>query len=116
MVGLAHGTVGAMMCRPNDLALRNFYKMLDALGYEVVIRSKDERDTVEWKLKDEDEPIEAELYAPDIPEIISDNKPPAGVHSGRLPERKIKDNGMNEQVRQAEVDAIRASMKPPAAK
>ena len=61
-VGLASKTVGAMMCRQNDLALGNFYKLLSALGYEIVIRSKDDSDKVEFVLSDNDNPIETERY------------------------------------------------------
>lgn len=64
-VGLASKTVGAMMCRPNDLALGNFHKLLTALGYDIVIRPKNSADTVEFVLSEDDEPIETKRFVPD---------------------------------------------------
>lgn len=85
-VGLASKTVGAMMCRPNDLALGNFYKLLSALGYEIVIRSKNNSDKVEFVLSDDDTPIETERYvspeeAAKLEAIKADN---AAAIKGRL--------------------------------
>jgi hypothetical protein len=64
-VGLATKTVGAMLCRPNDLALGNFYKLLSALGFEIVIRPKNRADKTEWILREEDEPIETVAFVSD---------------------------------------------------
>ena len=81
-LGYANKTsIATMLSRPSDLRMSILFKMLDALGFEIVVRPKNRDDKTEWLVTEDDAPIETERYIP-----------------------------------QSEIDAIKASMKPPAAK
>lgn len=61
-VGLSERSVGTMLCRPNTLSLWNVYGLLNALGYEIVVRPKDRANEVEFVISEDDSPIECERY------------------------------------------------------
>lgn len=69
-------SIATMLSRPSDLRSSVLLKMLDALGFEIIIRPKNRADKVEWALLDNNEPIETELYAPEVAEIRANMKPP----------------------------------------
>ena len=76
-IGYANKTsLATMLCRQSTLRMDVLYKILDALGFEIVIRPKNKADKTEWLLSDNENPIETELYAPDVDKIRSEMKPP----------------------------------------
>ena len=75
-LGYANKTsLATMLSRPSDLRSNVLLKILDALGFEVVVRPKNRSDKTEWILRDEDSECKSEI--PDIDKIKSEMKPPA---------------------------------------
>lgn len=73
-LGYANKTsIATMLSRPSDLRMNVLFRMLDALGFEIVIRPKNHADKTEWLLLDDDSPIETELYAPEVERAKADN-------------------------------------------
>lgn len=64
-VGLSERSVGTMLCRPNTLSLGNVYGLLNALGYEIVVRPKDKANEIEFVISEDNSPIECERYVSD---------------------------------------------------
>ena len=62
MLGYKKETVGTILKCKSEMGVGKFYRMLSALGYEVVIRKADGMDKAEFMLADNDEPIETERY------------------------------------------------------
>lgn len=62
MLGYKKETVGTILKGKSEMGVGKFYRMLSALGYEVVIRKADGTDKAEFMLADNDEPIETERY------------------------------------------------------
>lgn len=76
-IGYANKTsLATMLSRPSNLRMDVLFKILDALGFEIVIRPKNKDDKTEWLLADNENPIETKLYAPDIEAIRASMKPP----------------------------------------
>lgn len=62
-LGYANKTsIATMLSRPSDLRMSVLFKMLDALGFEIVVRPKNKNDKSEWLVSEDDEPIETERY------------------------------------------------------
>ena len=51
------------------------FKILDMLGFEIVVRPKNREDKTEWLVGEDDAPIETERYVPagEIDRIKSEN-------------------------------------------
>lgn len=75
MLGYKKETVGTILKGKSEMGVGKFYRMLSALGYEVVIRKADGTDKAEFMLADNDAPIETERYIPagEIDRIKADN-------------------------------------------
>ena len=63
--------VGAILNKNNSLRTDVFYKWLDVLGFEIVIRQKNSTDGTEWLLNDKLETVE--LMQSEIDRIKADN-------------------------------------------
>lgn len=73
-MGYANKTsIATMLSRPSDLRMNVLLKMLDALGFEIVIRSKDKADKVEWVMSEDDTPIETERFSPEVERLKAEN-------------------------------------------
>ena len=75
-LGYANKTsIATMLSRPSDLRMSVLFKMLDALGFEIVVRPKNRDDKSEWIVSEDDAPIETERYIPEseIERIKADN-------------------------------------------
>ena len=55
-------SIATMLSRPSDLRMNVLLRILDALGFEIVIRSKNRVDKAEWVLSEDNAPIETERY------------------------------------------------------
>lgn len=65
-LGYANKTsIATMLSRPSDLRMNVLYKILDVLGFEVVVRPKNRLDKTEWILSEDSAPIETERYVSD---------------------------------------------------
>lgn len=78
MLGYKRGTVGTILKGKSIMGVDKFFKMLSALGYEIVVRKKDGKDLTEFVLADNDDPIETDRYVDDsvVSAIRSEMKPP----------------------------------------
>lgn len=76
MLGYKRETVGTILKGKSIMGVDKFFRMLSALGYEIVVRKKDGNDKTEFVLADNENPIETELYVPDIEAIRASMKPP----------------------------------------
>lgn len=76
-LGYKRETVGTILKGKSIMGVDKFYRMLSALGYEVVVRKKDRTDSAEFVLADNEDSIETELYAPEVDRIRAEMKPPA---------------------------------------
>ena len=75
-LGYANKTsIATMLSRPSDLRMSVLFKMLDALGFEIVVRPKNRDDKTEWLVTEDDAPIETERYIPagEIDRIKAEN-------------------------------------------
>lgn len=74
-IGYANKTsLATMLSRPSDLRMNVLLKILDALGFEVVVRAKNKADKTEWVLFDENARCNSEV--PSVEEIRAGMKPP----------------------------------------
>ena len=69
--------IAAMLSRPGTIRMDIFFKILDALGFEIVVRPKNKADKVEWLLSEDETPIETKQFVDfsEIGRIESEIKP-----------------------------------------
>lgn len=78
-IGYANKTsLATMLSRQSTLRMDVLHKILDALGFEIIIRPKNRADKTEWALSEDESPIEAQRYVDpeEIERIKSEMKPP----------------------------------------
>jgi hypothetical protein len=63
-------SIATMLSRPTELRLGVIFKMLDALGYDIVVRSRDTRDEMEFVFADNEDAIETVTYIPEAHECV----------------------------------------------
>lgn len=65
MLGYKKETVGTILKGKSEMGVGKFYRMLTALGYEVVVRKADGSDNAEFRLADNEDAIETERFVSD---------------------------------------------------
>lgn len=74
-IGINPNTLKNQLCRPdNTMTLISVYRLLNAMGFEIVVRDKDNRyGGKEYIVSEDTSAIPAEKYAPIVDEIKSEN-------------------------------------------
>ena len=78
-IGINPATLKNQLGRPdNTMTLISVFRILTAMGFEIVVRDKDAcYGGKEYVVSEDTSPIEAEKYAPIVDVIKSEMKPPA---------------------------------------
>ena len=78
-IGINPNTLKNQLCRPeNTMTLMSVYKLLNEMGFEIVVRDKGgQYGGKEYTVSEDTSPIAEEKFAPVVDQIRSEMKPPA---------------------------------------
>lgn len=72
-IGYKKETVGTILKGKSEMGVGKLYRMLNALGYEVIIRRADGSDPKEFRLEDNEDAIPIERYSPEVERLKAEN-------------------------------------------